>query len=305
MMYTKILAALDGSRLAESILPYARLFANALNIPVELLRVIDPDTLIPSIIAQHGRFHDILSVEREHATNYLKKVATSFSEPAAVDCSVRIGKVAEVIVEVAEALPGTLIAMSTHGRSGIKRWFLGSVVEKVLRAGTNHLLLIRAPDESKKIEALPLKRVIVPLDGSKLAETVIPHAVDLARKTGLEIVLVRVFSLPTPLYTAEQYTANLQDLWEQIKKEAQEYLEEKVKELQKDGLERVSTVLLEGSAADQIIELARKEPETLVVICTHGRSGVGRWVLGSVTERVVRHSGDPVLVIRATSACPA
>ena len=115
------------------------------------------------------------------------------------------------------------------------------------------------------------------------------------------MILVRVSALPTPLYTAEEYTANLQQVWDEISKEAQEYLEEKVRELRKDGVERVSSVSVEGFAAEKIIDFARQRPDSLVTMCTHGRTGVGRFVLGSVTDRVVRHGGDPVLVVRAMS----
>jgi len=301
-MYKRILVTLDGSKLSESILPYARSFANILKLPVELLQVIDPETLIPVAAAMHGRYHDMLTAEREYSSGYLKRVATSFSNPSSVDCSVEIGKPAAVIVDRAAAQAGTLIAMATHGRSGIKRWLLGSVADKVLHAATNHLLFVRATEEIKKTEAVSLKRVVVPLDGSGLAEMVIPHALELARKMDLEVVLLRAYALPTPVYSAEDYAPDLGELWEQIKKEAQEYLAEKVNQLHKEGLRKVSTVLLEGYAADKIIDLGRERAESLVAMCTHGRTGVGRWVMGSVTDRVVRHSGDPVLVIRATSA---
>lgn len=300
-MYDKILVALDGSQLSETILPYARSFASALKLPVELLHVIDPETLMPTTV-EHHRYYDTLTAEREGSGDYLKRVATSFSDSSSVDFSVEIGKPAEIIVDRAAAQAGALIAMATHGRSGVQRWLLGSVAQKVLHAAANSLLLVRATEEGKGSEAAPLKRVVVPLDGSRLAETVIPQAVELARKMDLEIVLLRAYSLPVPAYSAEDYAPDLGELWEQIKKEAQEYLEEKVRRLQGQGLERVSTVSVEGFAAEKIINLAQQTPGSLVAMCTHGRTGVGRWVLGSVTDRVVRHSGDPVLVIRAASA---
>jgi nucleotide-binding universal stress UspA family protein len=139
------------------------------------------------------------------------------------------------------------------------------------------------------------------LDGSRLAELAIPHAAELAKKMDLAVVLARVFTHPVPVYTAESYNVNLRDLWEQIEKETQEYLEEKLQELKRQGLERVSKVAVEGYAPDKILKLAREEPLTLVAMCTHGRSGMGRWVLGSVTERVIRQSDGPVLVIRAST----
>ena len=86
-----------------------------------------------------------------------------------------------------------------------------------------------------------------------------------------------------------------------LKTEALEYLEKKAADLKKHGLEKVSLVVKEGLGPDEIISFARQTPDNLVAMCTHGRSGVKRWMLGSVTETVVRHSGDPVLILRAPS----
>jgi len=78
------------------------------------------------------------------------------------------------------------------------------------------------------------------------------------------------------------------------------YLDKKAEAMRKLGVDRVTAIAEYGFAADEIISLARKTPDNLIAMCTHGRSGVSRWVLGSVTETVVRHSGDPVLVTRPT-----
>ena len=303
-MYKRVLVALDGSQVSEHILPYARSLAKALKIPVELLHAIDLDALMPAVIAQQGHYQEIMGAEQKNNSDYLKKIAGSFSGTA-VDCSLEIGRAAELIVDHAAAQAGTLIAMTTHGRSGVKRWLLGSVAEKVLHAATNHVLLVRATDERKKTEEVSLKRIVVPLDGSKLAELALPQAAELARTLGLEIVLVRAFNLPPPVYNADEHMVNLAELLEQVRNEAQAYVEEKTRDLQAQGVKKVSAPAVEGLAADKIIDVARENPGSLIAMSTHGRSGVGRWVLGSVTQHVVRHSDDPVLVIRATGASPA
>ncbi len=300
-MYKKILAALDGSQLSEGILPYARFFAKTLKVPVELLRVIGPETLTPLSDYHQVRYNDVMSSERKTSSAYLKEVAGSFSDPLTVECTVEVGKPAEIIVDRAAAHADTLIAMATHGRSGVKRWLLGSVADKVLHATANHLLLVRTTEETKSIEAVSLMSVLVPLDGSELAENVIPHAMELGKKMNCEIVLLRVFGLPTAYYTEESSWSHFEQLWEEIKEGAKDYLEGKVRQLKQAGVARVSSVLLDGDAAEKIIDLVREKPQSLVAMCTHGRSGINRWVLGSVTDRVVRHSGDPVLVIRAST----
>lgn len=287
-MYTKILVPLDGSKLSEQILPYAGLIAEEFNIPVDLLRVNDPDTITAFAPPLQGG-------------DYLKKAAQlHFPLSRKVNCIVEMGKPAEFIVEQAAADPGTVIAMATHGVSGLQRWLLGSTTNKVVRTAKNPVLLIRPVEKGNPIEPIKLKTLLVPLDGSGLAEKVLPHVVALAKALHLEVNLVRVYTLPADSYLVGDglYMDVLSQERETIRKGAEEYLDGKTQELQAEGLGRVISIALEGDAAGEIIDLARRTPDCLIAVSTHGRSGVGRWVLGSVAEKVIQHSGDPVLVIR-------
>ena len=118
----------------------------------------------------------------------------------------------------------------------------------------------------------------------------------LAKKMKLKVVLTRAYSLP-PI-AGDAYEIYTEELINQVEAEARDYLAEKVKEIQQKGLENVASVTQFGSGAEEIITLARETPDSFIAMCTHGRSGIKRWVFGSVTERVLRHSGDPVVVIR-------
>ena len=297
-MYTRMLIPLDGSQVAEQVLPYARCLAKALKIPVELLEIVDIETLRLLANPERGRYLDtLLSEKMESSKSYLEAIAQSF-QGTQVTCVVEKGKAEEMVIERAATDKDTLIVMATHGRSGIQRWVLGSVADKVLHGSTNHLFLIRANDQAKAGGEAPLKKVIVPLDGSPLAETVLPYVVDLAKKMRLEVVLVRAYALPTS--TADEYQTYTDELIGLIEAEARDYLAEKIKEAKAKGLENVSSVVNVGYGAEEIITLARNTPDNFIAMSTHGRSGVKRFVLGSVTDRVVRHSGDPVLIIRAT-----
>jgi nucleotide-binding universal stress UspA family protein len=174
---------------------------------------------------------------------------------------------------------------------------MGSVAEKVLRGATNPLLLVRGDEEGKSDGEATLKSIVVPLDGSKMAETVLPRAVDLAKKLGLEIVLTRAYQIPLSAYGGADaaFIPNNEGLltWSE---EAGAYLERRsTSYIKRDRRSRRFWF----AGADEIIDLARSTPDNLIAMCTHGRSGVKRWALGSVTEKVVRHSGDPVLVVRA------
>ena len=299
-MYEKILVALDGSQLSEAILPYSRLLADNLKLTVELIHVIDSEMATPTSSAGQARYQEMMTAENEKSLDYLKKIAASFPAGTKIQCSVAPGNPAEVIVDKAAEHRTNLIAMSTHGRSGINRWLIGSVADKVLHGAANPLLLVRAGESAAVPGAALWRRIIVPLDGSSLAETVIPHVMDLARPLGLEIVLLRVFGVPTPVF-AEDYGPYVEELWTQLEDEAQKYLTQNKQQLLAQGLANVTTIATAGFAAEKIIDAARQRKDALVAMCTHGRSGVNRWVMGSVTDRVVRHGGEPVLIIRSTA----
>jgi len=168
----------------------------------------------------------------------------------------------------------------------------------VLNGANNHLLLVRASEQGKTDGDAALKTVVVALDGSPLAEKVLPHVADLAKKMKLKVVFIRAYALPSTI-TAEEYGNHQTDLIDHIAWEARDYLEKKIREVKEQGLVDVEPVVKFGYGAEEIIALGRDTPDNFIAMCTHGRSGIGRWVLGSVTQRVVQHSGDPVLIIRA------
>ena len=292
-MYRKILVPLDGSILAEGVLPYVRSIARAIQVPVELLQVND-------------RARARADVPAVQVAQYLEKIAASFSGITDVKYTLELGNPADAIVDHAAGQPDALIAMATHGYSGGQRWLLGSVAEKVLHGATNHLLLVRPAGGDTSGEAR-LKTVLVPLDGSGLAEEVLSTVTNLAACLELEAVLVHVlvrFYFGSPDSFLPMFGANIpnqQEVWAQAGSEASQYLAKKVEQLRAQGLPQVSSVLIEGTAegaAAAIVDLAKKTSDNLVALSTHGRSGIGRWLLGSVTERVVRHTNSPVIVIR-------
>lgn len=300
-MYSRILIPLDGSKTAEHVLPYARTMAKTLKIPIELMGIVDIGALAAHLVAEKARYLDVIIAEAEASSrNYLEKVGRTFPTGDVAYVTQR-GVPEEVIIERAATDKNALIAMATHGRSGVNRWLLGSVTEKVLRGASNPLLLVRAAEEAKTEGESALKSIVVPLDGSTLAETVLPSVVDISKNLGLEIILFRAYNVPYNVYAGDgYYPMDLDELIEGIREEASEYLEKKVEELKKQGAEKVSCVVKQGLSADEIISFGKKTPDNLIAMCSHGRSGVKRWVLGSVTETVVRHGSDPVLVIRAT-----
>jgi nucleotide-binding universal stress UspA family protein len=300
-MYDKILIPLDGSKSAESVLPYARALSRRLKTPVALLTIIDISEISRSVSAADGLYLDrIIENESRRSEEYLAKIGKTFGT-VAVKSRVEKGRAAEVIIESAAADNGTLIMMASHGRSGLNRFLLGSVAEKVLRGANNPLLLVRADETVLTGGEAVLKSVIVPLDGSELAESILPLVEASAKKLDLEVVLFRAYMIPYGAYTAGEGfydPVNLEAFLSGLRQESIDYLERKAVALRRNGVEIVSCVAREGLSADEIIKFARATPDNLIAMCSHGYSGVKRWVLGSVTETVARHAGDPVLVSR-------
>jgi len=297
-MYRRILVPLDGSKVAEQVLPYARYLAGKLKIPVDLLGVVDLAALTSAMrVANVRNLETLITGHAQRSEVYLEKISKTFPG-VAVGETVRKGKPEEVVIEKAASESNTLIAMATHGRSGIDGWLLGSVAEKVLRGTTNPLLLVRATEHGKGEGEETIKRVVVPLDGSPLAEKVLPHVTALAKAMAFETVLLRAYNLRQVISTFEGYIPDWDALEKEAMGEAMSYLDSKVRALKSQGLIEVSSLASERETAQEIIDVATEGPNSLIAMCTHGRSGIKRWVLGSVTDRVVRHSGDPVLIIR-------
>jgi nucleotide-binding universal stress UspA family protein len=302
-MFSKIVIPLDGSPVAEAALPYARALARGGSLPVELLSVIDLDEMARHIAAERGLFLDTLDDFETHRRNdYLSALAKSFTG-VQVTWRVERGEAASTIVESAAADKAALVCMATHGRSGLQRWLLGSVAEKVLRASENPLLLVRASGSTPVTGVKTLDAIIVPLDGSSVAEQVLPAVAEAAKSLDIELILFRAYNIPYGSFYegGGSYAVDLQRLSTSIETDVQLYLEDRRDVLGKAGLAKVAYASKEGLAADAIIDFARNKPGGLIVMCSHGRSGVRRWALGSVTETVVRHAVNPVLILRAAA----
>jgi nucleotide-binding universal stress UspA family protein len=296
-MIRRMLIPLDGSKVSEQVLPYARYLASKLEIPVDLLSVVDIVALSSFMREEKTRnLDDFITDITRRSEAYLETITTTL-RGITVDWFVKKGNPGEVIIEKAKADSGTLIAMATHGRSGISRWLLGSVAEKVLRGTTSPLLLVRAKEPAKNEGEKTIKRVIVPLDGSPLAEKVLPHVTALAKELRFETVLLRAYNVRHIIAPYKHYIPDQDALEEEVRENVMSYLDGMVRALESNGVAQLSQRTSEKEAAQQIVDLASEKPDSLIAMCTHGRSGVKRWILGSVTENVVRHSTTPVLVI--------
>ncbi len=297
-MFQKVLVPLDGTELAEGILPYVSFLARGLNIPLVLVSVVDLDAMgVPRTA------YDVSRKVQAGLLKRLKDLAGRLAqEGVKADTMATSGHAAEEIVRAAHDTGCDLIAMSTHGRSTLGRGILGSVADKVVHSA-DVPVLVMTPQKAREYwqRGVSISRILAPLDGSTLAESALPYIAHLAEKLKLEVILIRVVE-PSSLYEAyyrESYPTV--DLLEEMEKEATSYLNAVADTLKSSGA-RVQQRVLRGPAARRIIEIAAETPEDIVVLATHGRSGLTRFVLGSVAEALVRGSGDPVLIIPAKVA---
>ncbi len=309
---------LDGSGEAEQALPYAETLASRLNIPLHLLRayaLADADwdaveeeafTFLPDDARQEslGSLYaeQVLAGERTRAEDYLAKVEARRRQVAQVTSVVREGDAAEAILTEARGHPSTLVLMTSHGRTGLERAVMGSVADRVLRGMNNPLIVVRVQEGAPPAEPQAIRNIVLPLDGSPLAEEVLPHALALAR--GLDAVVHPTWVIPVPIAVYAGlglHPGGDRHVLEAMKRAATEYVADIRKRLLAAGVAHVEYNALLGDPAVEIVALAERMPHSLIVMTTHGRSGMGRWVLGSVAERVVHHSKRPVLLVRPRS----
>ena len=270
-MYDCILVPLDGSTTAEEALPYARWLAETFRISIELVAVVDTEAFTAA--ASIDRAHSATMVQQEEigrAKNYLDSISRRLPG-LTVKSFVKRGYAAEIIVEEAEKDKNILITMATHGRSGLTRWLLGSTAEKVVRGARNPVFLVRANEKAENRD-IACKTVIVPLDGSQVAESILPSVVDLAKTLNLDVLLIRSFRVPASMYVGDEgyYAIDIEQDRKQFEAEAYVYLTKKQNELTGQEIGNVAIVCREGYSADEIIALSERTPGAMIAMCTHG-----------------------------------
>lgn len=296
----RILVPLDGSLLAEGALPVAAELSRRSGATVELVHVhvpISPDPIhvegLP-VIDEHMR-----SLRRDHERAYLEQLRERLGPAAAAATVLLDGPVAPTLAAHARAVSAWVIVLTTHGRGGLERIWLGSVADGLARVSPVPLLLVRPEPAAGGGR---FGRILAPLDGSKASEAILEHAVRLARlEEGAEIVLFQVVRplgevvwLPEGASTA----AAPQDDLPGRQRQARDYLDEAARPFLAAGLRVRIRVEVAGSVAAAILAAAHGEACDLVALATHGRSGLARVALGSVADKVVRASRTPVLLFR-------
>lgn len=298
----KILVPLDGSPLAESVLPYAEEVARRTKAELLLLTVVD-------LTSTWGERPPKKSMAEEMilATAYLSAKGEELeAKGLKVRTKVAFGAVAEAILSNATRRGIVLIAMSTHGRTGISQWVLGSIADKVLHGTHLPLLLIRAAPAGAQAEGPPaLRKILVAMDGSPLAESVLPFVTQFAKSLGASLVLFQAVA-PLSVYPGPgtaQFFMGAPDILDDLEALAEQYLARTAEQVEGQGV-KVERLVRLGFVVDEIVRTAGEVGADLIAIATHGRSGLGRWVIGSVANGVVHRTTLPCLVIRPEQTVP-
>ncbi len=290
-MFKRVLLPLDRSALSERVLPIAKDLARSFGSRIDLVYV------VPTITEDIPE--ELIAQASEEAEAYLKGIHDALSAELGAERighSVQRGYPASVIIEQAESQDDTLVLMSTHGYSGVQRLLLGSVAAKVVQATATPVLLVPADAKNPQGNLVEFKRLIVPLDGSELAETILPNVITLCKSLGMELILVRSYNPHFPGSSIRK-----REISQIVHDSAEAYIKEKAAQLRKEGVEKVSYKVLQGLPAQEIVDFAIETPNSVTALCTHGRHGISRWMLGSVTNGVIQCSEEPVLVIRCVS----
>lgn len=284
-MSNTILVPTDGSTPARMAIQHARLLAEALAAEVHLLCVSeDEEGGLLDGVGEDAEFSD--------ADDVVQTAAREF-DGSAVETAIRGGDPAETILDYAEEISATLIVMGTHGRTGVHRFVSGSVTEQVTRLSEIPVFTLRADAETTMPDSY--ERILVPTDGSECAEAAVEEAVRLADAFDAEVHVVSVVDVNTVAAQSELTNARL--VLDELEEQAEMATERIVELLDEHGIEG-RTAVVQSAPATGIMDYADGHGIDVIVMGTHGRSGIGRFLLGSTTERLIRHAGVPVLSVR-------
>ncbi|MCC6628523.1 MAG: universal stress protein [Chloroflexi bacterium] len=295
-MYRSLLVPLDGSRLAEAVLPVVAGLARTLAARLTLLHIIERGA--PAMVHGERHLRDVTEASR-----YLEGVAgglAALGVPASIHChEAAVADVALSIAAHVAEIGADLVAICTHGSGGLRATLSGTIAQQVLRLGTTPVLVVRPAPDSQSRPFAP-RLVLTPLDGSPQGERALDVAAGLAGRFGAAVRLVRV--VPTqatvrgdPAATARLLPAATTAMLDLVTAEAHRYLAEWAERLTATGL-AVAGEVRRGDIVDELVAAAASAD--LVVMSTHGRVGLGALWSGSVTALVLGRLTCPVILLR-------
>lgn len=290
--YQRIMVPLDGSELAEKALTPAVAIAEAMDGDLLCLQVVTGLTL-----DLDPRFNQrVIEVRKYAADLYFNSLKSRYSKTKRpIKTVIAVGSAPKVITDSAREHNIDLIVLSSHGRTGLKRWVYGNVTAKILRRAHCDTLIVRTLTPATGL--FSTKRILVPLDGSKLAEGALRPAIALASALEMEILLLRV----SPLIPVELEPMSSRSMFDGLEARARSesltYLQGIHSSLEQHDVP-ISVETITGPDAATIVDYAKKHQIDLIVMSSHGRTGIGLWLMGSVSEKVLRKASCATLIVR-------
>ena len=295
-MFNRILLPLDGSELAEAAVPYVRDLAGQLEAQGYMLNVCPPER------ETYLHMHQIYMAKMADSFRQSMQEKQNGGKKCEVQADVIVGDPINVIFDYIREKDINMIALTTHGASGLRHRLMGSTADKIVRAAGVPSLLIRL----KEGNVLPpnmstIQKILLPLDSSEASKIAIPCAAELAKKLKASITL---FSMAQTAYTQPMSGAEtgIGVNWDAVDAATEKYMESYLQKIE-DELKQVGIAVnhvtyLGMDAAYEILEMEKRTDADLVVMATRGRSPVTRWAFGSVAEKVLREGDRPILLIK-------
>jgi nucleotide-binding universal stress UspA family protein len=297
-MYSSIVVPLDGSPFAEHALPCAARMAREFGAKLCLVHVHVP---MPAAHLFEVPLLTEASFEAEtekHVRDYLAETADRLkAEGVDVETSYTNGRVVPELRAALERHAADLVVMTTHGRGGLVRFWIGSTADQLVRETRVPTLLLRpGEDEAADVAPPPFQRILVTLDGSAEAEQILPHAISLGAPGCTDVRLLRIVSPIVPLVYPGNRTKG--ERTDGLETQALSYLGGIATRLEGSGARVTVDVIANVNPATAILEYAELERIELIAMATHGRTGVQRLLIGSVADKVMRGAFRPILLLR-------
>jgi nucleotide-binding universal stress UspA family protein len=299
-MFDPILVPLDGSLIAECVLPHAVAIARAFDAKIVLLRVLDKNQ-----VGEKTQLFDLVNwqINKTGAKLYLEKIGARLQKSGLqIETAILEGLVADSITEYAQSQGTKLIILSSHGRSGLSQWGLSSITQKIIFSAPTSVLIVRAQQPATdEIFEQQYAKIVVPLDGSRRAENVLPMVSLLARFHQSRIFIVHVVKTPE---MARQMPLTHEDieLSERIvarnREEAVRYLDQVRLHSPLDGIDLQTHLLTSDNAAAVLHDLVDQEHIDMVALSAHGYSGNNQWPYGSMVNNFILYSKVPLLIVQ-------
>ncbi len=291
-MYDTILVPTDGSEHSVRAAEHGRYLAERFDATIHVLSVVDIQSAAG--VFDVGLEEEFVARLEDQGQDAIEAVKAAVDDTDRVTTAQVRGEPSATILEYADEHNAGLIMMGTHGRTGLERYVTGSVTERVVRRAEVPVLTARATEHSR-VDG-DYEEILLPTDGSEPAAEAVGPGLAIAEATGARVHAVHVVDVGS-LAVSPEYTAP-RDVLEQLETVGEDATEQVATRARERGLEAVTHVR-DGFPARDLLVYAEEEGIDLVAMGTAGRTGVSRYLLGSTTERVIRHAEMPVLAVNA------